>query len=587
MRRDVGEMGEKVLEQWAAEVGVTANKALRDRSGWDFVLELPDDASSGAAGGRPLDRVPGPSQCWIQVKSTDRRNARWPVKLDNWRRLVATPSPSFLLVLEFDGASYAQRAYLVHVGEPLMRAVLLELRRAGAAHPPVPLHKRTLPFRYAAEDAILPLNGSGLLGALRRHVGPSADAYVTEKQRLLRGLGYEDGGEVLEVRASISLRRAPADAEEHAAQGGDELDDEHVAERLDQRLIDFALGVAPELPLQPGTTVWDERFGIRHPEPVRTFATAGKLVANPLGDGEVRLRTARGDAVALPIRVFSSGAVGFLVRDPRLYVRLEARYVEFTASVLDPKASPALAGWTIHLRIPDPDAPQPLDGLLELAELLRVLRGCGPTAPATVDVTVNTGGERFQFGGPVVLPKPDAEYDALARTIEEGWTVLRRFGLPADVPVSINDLWRQRVAITRLHAALAGDPGGARIDVALDDADSDSMFDEHRPTCVPVLWHADVGGRRLALAFAAVGRLRAADAEPRAAPAAATDRRYVLPVDAIEAVETASYAAAADVQVLAPDLLERVARRYDAMHLVLRWWLADPPRAGAPGENAS
>ncbi len=32
MQRDVGEMGEQLLGQWAAEAGVTANNAHRDRS---------------------------------------------------------------------------------------------------------------------------------------------------------------------------------------------------------------------------------------------------------------------------------------------------------------------------------------------------------------------------------------------------------------------------------------------------------------------------------------------------------------------------------------------------------------------------
>ena len=81
--RDVGEMGEKVLEQWAAENGAIANKAGRDRAGWDYLLEMVLRSPVQPQVSLPLDRQQPPLRCLVQVKSTDGRPGSVAVKLDN------------------------------------------------------------------------------------------------------------------------------------------------------------------------------------------------------------------------------------------------------------------------------------------------------------------------------------------------------------------------------------------------------------------------------------------------------------------------------------------------------------------------
>jgi hypothetical protein len=530
--RDVGEMGEQVLGTWAAEVGVTANKARRDRSGWDYIVELPLANVDGAV--RPLDRASAPVQCLVQVKSTDeKRKASWSVKLDNWWRLVTSQLPAFFLVLEFDGESNPRRAYLVHVGESLIRKVLLALRKASAARSKKPLRHRTVSFKRTAADAFTPLNGQGLLAALQRHVQPNAAAYAAEKQRLVRELGYETRGTIIEGTASFAM--SPGSTP-------------------DEELIRFALGLQPELPIEPGAMVWDERFGIRLPDPARTIVTTGKLVAQPLGGGEIRLRTPHGAAVTLPVHVFTSGAVRAFVTDPTVRVRFATRYVDFFTSVIDLEQPGVFGPFSLQLKEPDPDERQPLEQLLEYAELLGVLRTCGPDSPATIDFAI----DQFRFGGSANIDGGSVhiDYEDLAKAIHEAWTVLRRFGLPPAVGVSINDLWRQRKTLTRMAAVFRNDVAGIRI--TFDESD---VAAGGRPVCVPGHLQLEVADRHLVLAFAVL-------APPRSTEAMGGRRGEV--VTGFAGHEMAVHAASVDPSSILPDLLERVAQRFETTHFVYR-----------------
>ncbi len=110
--RDVGELGESTLKLWASQASIIANKSIQDKTGWDYFLEWPvsRDTTNGVA--RPLDKDPFPLTAFVQVKASDKRPGKWPVKLDNWERAVKNPLPVFFLVLEFDSLETCQRAYL-------------------------------------------------------------------------------------------------------------------------------------------------------------------------------------------------------------------------------------------------------------------------------------------------------------------------------------------------------------------------------------------------------------------------------------------------------------------------------------------
>ena len=126
-KRRVGKLGESTLYQWCAQVGITANKAIDDEQGWDYILEFPLGNSTTNIQ-IPLDRMPFPIKCLVQVKSTDGTDGKWSIKLSNWIHLINNPLPTFFLVFEFDGADSCQRAFLVHIDKIYIEKVLKRLR---------------------------------------------------------------------------------------------------------------------------------------------------------------------------------------------------------------------------------------------------------------------------------------------------------------------------------------------------------------------------------------------------------------------------------------------------------------------------
>src|SRR5258708_24805929 len=111
--RDVGKMGEKVLELWTGQVGIVCNKAGEDKGGWDYLLQLPAviPASTQVLS---LDRLPPSSSCLVQVKASDALDTP-DVKLDNWRRLADPALPAFFLLLNFAAGDGPVDAALVHL----------------------------------------------------------------------------------------------------------------------------------------------------------------------------------------------------------------------------------------------------------------------------------------------------------------------------------------------------------------------------------------------------------------------------------------------------------------------------------------
>jgi len=67
---DLGEWGEAEFCKLCAAAGLVANKAIRDKMGWDFIVEAPPAASTPVL---PLDQRPNGLGCRVQVKTHWRR----------------------------------------------------------------------------------------------------------------------------------------------------------------------------------------------------------------------------------------------------------------------------------------------------------------------------------------------------------------------------------------------------------------------------------------------------------------------------------------------------------------------------------
>ncbi|MCP4425368.1 MAG: hypothetical protein GY803_12805, partial [Chloroflexi bacterium] len=126
MTRDIGDLAENKLIEWTIQAGITANKAYKDREGWDFILQFPFPELEVDI---PLDRRDSRIECWVQVKGREAAKKSKSIKLSNWEKLIRSPLPAFFLIFDFGKENDPRNAYLVHVGEKWINIVLRKLRK--------------------------------------------------------------------------------------------------------------------------------------------------------------------------------------------------------------------------------------------------------------------------------------------------------------------------------------------------------------------------------------------------------------------------------------------------------------------------
>ena len=281
---DLGEWGEDQLRIMCSAAGMVANKAQRDKMGWDFIVELPPDASD-----RPLDRQPNRLSCRIQVKTQwRRRNARFVMSLSAAQRLAQDPGPSFGFMLIARRSDKGEdpalvECFLIHLIDKNLERILKRLRKTDAAAKATPLSEQTISFNPKDAGVRVELTGTGLKEALLGICGKDPHVYITRKDKQLRLLGYESGRYRLETTV--------------------------VANNLDE-FVEMMLGLRPTTIEKFAT--YDTRFGILRP--VDHFPRTDPLQAE-FRPGALKCRIwVRGEGLISPA-VFPGEVVLPMVRD--------------------------------------------------------------------------------------------------------------------------------------------------------------------------------------------------------------------------------------------------------------------------------
>jgi hypothetical protein len=303
--RDVGRMGESEFRQWCAQCGLVPNPPSEDAGGWDFIVQFKTPPSSKAV--LALDQMEFPTVFWVQVKSTDTRDAP-DISLSNWRKLVDPALPAFVLLMNFGGGERPVEANLVHVDGDLITKVLRRLRKLDPADAGV-LHKRTLSVAWDQTHALHELNGASLRKAIERALGPSPKRYWETKKRWYEEAGYSG--------ARYRMQFTTGSAAEQ-----DALD----------RLVDVALGLSKELPST--LTGFEEiRFGI--PAPTHSLGDLPRDVtlgfpALPHLPGVLELSGSDGTKrVRVPCSVYHPWNLFPFIPSDRLRYRIATRDVSF------------------------------------------------------------------------------------------------------------------------------------------------------------------------------------------------------------------------------------------------------------------
>lgn len=257
----LGKLGEKVFDLWATEADLVINSSREDEAGWDFVVEKSPHSADPQIPSVPVHTETFSFQSRIQVKSTDASNGHIDVKLSNWLRMVDDPRPTFFVVLEFDGKDKPQRAFVVHVGEELIRRTLKRWHE-NAIQDQKPLNKIWMRLSYGPENKMESLGGEYLLEKIIDSVDgvESWTNYARWKANLVQSAGFEGGN----VQVSLQVPQKS-----------------DLPEDPDELIADLETGIIDSIPVKRAE-IYRKRFGVQDDDP---FLTKQDVTLQHIGDG--------------------------------------------------------------------------------------------------------------------------------------------------------------------------------------------------------------------------------------------------------------------------------------------------------------
>lgn len=186
---ELGEAAEALFKNLCARTRLTCNKSDRDRSGWDFVVDFPMAADSGAT---LLDQRQK-QRCNVQLKATAAvGSGTVSLKLSAAELLAKEPQPAFIIVFRMRRDGEAVKGYLIHLLAAPLAKILRRLREAEARGRR-DTHNLKISFDYRRLGRPFALTPEGLRAALEEGCGGDPAAYVREKLHQLEILGYEQG----------------------------------------------------------------------------------------------------------------------------------------------------------------------------------------------------------------------------------------------------------------------------------------------------------------------------------------------------------------------------------------------------------
>lgn len=490
-KRNPGPLGESTLRAWAHEEGAVINRADDDRSGWDFILEFPNNLPGETAN---EERHESQYQCLIQVKGTDVGREYCQIKLDNMKRLVESPLPAFILFLGFAGTRSCQDAYLVHIGEGHIAKTLQRVRSLVVQDAGDSIHRRTMRVRWTADERLTTFSGAALLERICSVIGSSLTTYSKRKLDALQTVGYGSGT----AKATVKVVVPDAYRQLHP----------------DELLVDAKLGLIRELELRGGE-MHSLRFGIpgRRLAELREGARMSFGLASPSAEGELVLRTQDLEKVArVHTTVRGARSAADLEDGGIAKVRLDLPFSYFTISL------PAMVG-TFHFSLPKEDERMSLQEAMKLSSVLSVLEHA---AEAGGPVSMEFEGNHIGAVGPLDL-ESIRQFFAWTRLVDDGYTALQALEIEPSVNVTLRELDVQKDVLQVIRASQSGQiPNGTVFTFAVNEGVAPETGEE---MCFPNSFDIRLGEVSVTVFLTMIGNVR----EDRSA-----NGEYVTPVARIE-----------------------------------------------------
>jgi hypothetical protein len=184
---DLGEKGQSYFQLICADAKLVCNKATRDRTGWDFIVEFP---FSEIQGPHSLDSRSVPLSSHVQVKTLRAQNDRFEMRLSSAERLAKDIKPAFVYIAKVDWPNVIE-AFLIHLIDDPLAAILRRLREENAAGNAFAINKKFIDFSARRYGTRIEPTGDALRAAIGEACGPNLHDYAARKRDQLRNLGFE------------------------------------------------------------------------------------------------------------------------------------------------------------------------------------------------------------------------------------------------------------------------------------------------------------------------------------------------------------------------------------------------------------
>lgn len=274
-RGNLGDKGEDHFQGWCADNDLAWSRPMRDRLGWDHLVEFKPTISVRIG----LDAQNDAKKVLVQVKATDRPQTGIVGKLSALKHLVDADMPAFVVRLDYAGQRLPQSAVLLHIGGSQIEGILRRVRELESKGR---LDLHNVQFRPSMEGAVpLLADGSDLAERFESFVPRGMAAYVADKSAFRQSCGYDE----LAFLASVQL--AP----------GVGLSD----------IADLQIARIPHLRIS-SATMHKRRFGITLDKETEHFGAAVLTIdVTPMMQGWVAASSEqRASSVELPVDVYCS-----------------------------------------------------------------------------------------------------------------------------------------------------------------------------------------------------------------------------------------------------------------------------------------
>lgn len=200
---ELGEKGESRFKEICADAGLICNKADRDRAGWDFIVEFP----FAPLPHHTLDSRTTPLSCHVQVKTLLKGSNNFKMRLSSAERLAKELKPAFIYVFKVDQDLRFTDAFLVHLLNNRLGAILKRLRAEQAKGTAASqLNKRSISLTPSASERLAP-TGAALRAALMSVCSDGLHPYSEAKNNQLKKLGFD----LPPIEGRMTLKLLPDD----------------------------------------------------------------------------------------------------------------------------------------------------------------------------------------------------------------------------------------------------------------------------------------------------------------------------------------------------------------------------------------